>query len=573
MKNLTNKHHKFLFFFVFLILLIETFLETLSVGIFIPLLDTILNVNKNESYYLNFFFNFFNFGISNQIIIFTLFILIFFTLKNILSILFVYIKLKISFNLKQYYKNLLIEYYLNLNFKEVLKKEKSEIIRNILSEVDNFTSNFLFSIIEFAKTLLIVTSIIILLLYYNFKPTLFLLFIVIFIILIFYLFTKKKLFELSKKRAELAKKNLGNLTKAVNGLSEIQLFGIQKNLIKFIMHTISAFDQLIIPRGIIGSLPRPFLETLTVLLFSLAIILIFNFNPEISLNEIAVTFSIYLIAALRLMPFINGLGSLYNKITLGYTSYKIIEIEFEKIKKSQKPKLEYTSLKDYEIRKIELKNIYFKYNKNDKFIFKNLNLEINANEKIAIYSESGSGKTTLLNIIVGLLDINNGERLVNGKKLSYIDYFNLIKKKAVYLTQDPYFIYDTITENILKYNLDKKISDSQLVNLLKDLKLNSFIDKNGSIINDFIGENGKNLSGGQKQRLSIARALCKDAEIILLDEITSQLDIDNEKKVIDTIYELFKNKIIIMISHNNKNFYGCNWLIKIEKDKIIKEKI
>ena len=149
----------------------------------------------------------------------------------------------------------------------------------------------------------------------------------------------------------------------------------------------------------------------------------------------------------------------------------------------------------------------------------------------------------------------------------------MIKNKAVYLTQDPYFVYDTITDNIFKYNPNKEISNNQLTNLLQKLELNSFLDEKGNIIKDFIGENGQNLSGGQKQRLSIARALCKDAEIILLDEITSQIDTVNEKKIIDTIYELFKNKTIIMISHNKKNLYGCNSIIKIENNNVIKEKV
>ena len=571
MKNLIKQHHKYIFLAIFFILLVEAFLETLSVGIFIPFLNVIFQ--KNDSFILNYFFNNFNYGISNQIVFFSLLILIFFILKNVLSVLFVYIKLKINFNLKQYYKNLLIEYYLNLNFGDVLKKEKSEIIRNIYNEIDNFVSNFLFSIIEFAKTIFITISIIALLLYYNFKPTFFLLCLLSLIIFIFYHFTKKKLFELSEKRAELAKLNLGKLTTVVNGLSEIQLYGIQNNFKKYIMHSISAFDNLIILRGIIGSLPKPLLEVLTISIFSIALILTINMNLEISLNEIIAIFSVYLIAALRLMPFINGLGSLYNKITLGHASFKILETEFGKIKKNKKNNSENSLSKDYEIRKIELKNISFRYSKYDKFLFKNLNLEINDKEKIGIYAESGIGKTTLINIIVGLLDPSTGERLVNEKKLSSSDYFNLIKNKAVYLTQDPYFVYDTITDNIFKYNPNKEISNNQLTNLLQKLELNSFLDEKGNIIKDFIGENGQNLSGGQKQRLSIARALCKDAEIILLDEITSQIDTVNEKKIIDTIYELFKNKTIIMISHNKKNLYGCNSIIKIENNNVIKEKV
>lgn len=571
MKNLIKQNHKYIFLAIFFILLVEAFLETLSVGIFIPFLNVIFQ--KNDSFILNYFFNNFNYGISNQIVFFSLLILIFFILKNVLSVLFVYIKLKINFNLKQYYKNLLIEYYLNLNFGDVLKKEKSEIIRNIYNEIDNFVSNFLFSIIEFAKTIFITISIIALLLYYNFKPTFFLLCLLSLIIFIFYHFTKKKLFELSEKRAELAKLNLGKLTTVVNGLSEIQLYGIQNNFKKYIMHSISAFDNLIILRGIIGSLPKPLLEVLTISIFSIALILTINMNLEISLNEIIAIFSVYLIAALRLMPFINGLGSLYNKITLGHASFKILETEFGKIKKNKKNNSENSLSKDYEIRKIELKNISFRYSKYDKFLFKNLNLEINDKEKIGIYAESGIGKTTLINIIVGLLDPSTGERLVNEKELSSSDYFNLIKNKAVYLTQDPYFVYDTITDNIFKYNPNKEISNNQLTNLLQKLELNSFLDEKGNIIKDFIGENGQNLSGGQKQRLSIARALCKDAEIILLDEITSQIDTVNEKKIIDTIYELFKNKTIIMISHNKKNLYGCNSIIKIENNNVIKEKV
>ena len=119
-----------------------------------------------------------------------------------------------------------------------------------------------------------------LLLYFNFKPTLFLLCLLSLIIFIYYYFTKKKLFELSEKRAEFAKLNLGKLTKTVNGLSEIQLFGIQKNITKYIMHSISAFDRLIIPRGIIGALPRPFLEVLIILIFSIALILTIYMNQK-----------------------------------------------------------------------------------------------------------------------------------------------------------------------------------------------------------------------------------------------------------------------------------------------------
>ena len=379
MKNLIKQNHKYIFLAIFFILLVEAFLETLSVGIFIPFLNVIFQ--KNDSFILNYFFNNFNYGISNQIVFFSLLILIFFILKNVLSVLFVYIKLKINFNLKQYYKNLLIEYYLNLNFGDVLKKEKSEIIRNIYNEIDNFVSNFLFSIIEFAKTIFITISIIALLLYYNFKPTFFLLCLLSLIIFIFYHFTKKKLFELSEKRAELAKLNLGKLTTVVNGLSEIQLYGIQNNFKKYIMHSISAFDNLIIPRGIIGSLPKPFLEVLTISIFSIALILTINMKLEISFNEIITIFSIYLLAALRLMPFINGLGSLYNKITLGHASFKILETEFGKIKKNKKNNSENSLSKDYEIRKIELKNISFRYSKYDKFLFKNLNLLRAALEK------------------------------------------------------------------------------------------------------------------------------------------------------------------------------------------------
>ena len=198
---------------------------------------------------------------------------------------------------------------------------------------------------------------------------------------------------------------------------------------------------------------------------------------------------------------------------------------------------------------IELKNINFSYL--DKSIIQDLNFKIKKYQYVYILGPSGSGKTTFIEILIGLIKPKSGSIFVDGVKIDEKNKLSWFDKIS-YVSQKNYYLDSIIDENI---TFNSEIDFDQ--NKLDKVKYITGIDKNnfGREINEIktIGENGNNLSGGQLQRVSLARALYKNPELLIIDEGTSQLDIDAEYEILKKIREEFVNTTIIHITHRNTN--------------------
>lgn len=203
-------------------------------------------------------------------------------------------------------------------------------------------------------------------------------------------------------------------------------------------------------------------------------------------------------------------------------------------------------LKDY-IKEINIDNLGFSYN-NEKKILDNVSFHINKGDKVLLSGSNGSGKSTFIKCLCGLYSSYNGEISVNKVNLDNID-INWWRDQIAYIEQDPFLFKGTIKENILLGNFN--CSSENLESVVEKVNLNLELEK--EIIN-----NGENISGGQKQKISIARALIKEAPILVLDEPLNNLDIDTK----DIIYDIIKqcNKTIIYISHDKET---CNLANKI----------
>ena len=177
-----------------------------------------------------------------------------------------------------------------------------------------------------------------------------------------------------------------------------------------------------------------------------------------------------------------------------------------------------------------------------------------------IKGPSGSGKSTLIGIILGLLKPNDGDIIIDNKKV--IDF--KWSKTLSYVSQNIFLFDGTIVENIC-LGIDKSKIKIQKVNeVLRKTNLYDFVYSLDDNINHNLGENGVNFSGGQSQRLAIARALYKNPEILILDEVTSALDSENENKILETIKNLDGQTTCIIISHKDKVNKVCDEIIKID---------
>ncbi|ECF1924145.1 ABC transporter ATP-binding protein [Salmonella enterica subsp. enterica serovar Newport] len=218
-------------------------------------------------------------------------------------------------------------------------------------------------------------------------------------------------------------------------------------------------------------------------------------------------------------------------------------------------------IKNYDI---ELQHVSFAYDKNNP-ILKDINFTANQNEVTALVGMSGCGKTSILRLVSRLYDYNEGEIKIGGHNIKDVSTTSLFNKISV-VFQDVTLFNTSIMENIRLGRTTA--SDEEVRHAARLANCEEFIDRLPNGYDTVIGENGATLSGGERQRLSIARAFLKDAPVIILDEISASLDVDNEKKIQDSLNKLIKNKTVLIISHRLKSVENADKIVVIDEGKV-----
>jgi ABC-type multidrug transport system fused ATPase/permease subunit len=266
----------------------------------------------------------------------------------------------------------------------------------------------------------------------------------------------------------------------------------------------------------------------------------------------------------KVLPAINRIILAKQRITFAlasvdniYEQLNYFELSLKKknyYRKNSKDKLSFN-------KNIELKNIHYSYD--HKNILKDLNLNINKGETIGLIGHSGAGKSTLINIIAGLLRPNKGIIFVDN--VSIDKQIELWQQNIGYVPQNFYMLDDSIRSNIIfEPNFLSKEKDDKIYDVLEKAQILDFVKSLPEKLDTILGERGSSISVGQAQRLSIARALFKDPELLILDEATSSLDAQNEKKILNTIKTLRGKKTIVVVSHKESSLSFCDKIYKIE---------
>ena len=287
---------------------------------------------------------------------------------------------------------------------------------------------------------------------------------------------------------------------------------------------------------------------------SLAVVLAVGIQLLIH-NEISLLYLIgYLIGAIKVKE-------LFDVSREGMTEMSYIEpaiVRIKEIKNAALQEGEDTDLSSYDI---EFKNVSFAYNKDAK-VLKDVSFTAKQGEVTALVGISGSGKTSVLRLISRLYDYDTGSILIDGKDIKNISTESLFKNVSI-VFQDVTLFNTSIMENIRLGR--ESATDEEVKEAAKLANCMDFIEKLPDGFNTLIGENGAELSGGERQRISIARAFLKDAPVLILDEISASLDVDNEKKIQDSLNKLIKDKTVIIISHRLKSIENVNKIVVIDE--------
>tara|TARA_B100001989_G_C24466709_1_gene427008 strand:- start:167 stop:985 length:819 start_codon:yes stop_codon:yes gene_type:complete len=270
---------------------------------------------------------------------------------------------------------------------------------------------------------------------------------------------------------------------------------------------------------------------------------------------------VYLAAGLRLLPGFVKLNSFLQQVESFKPSLNLISNEL----KEQNIYFSKHNNRNFEkmiyLGDITCQNINYSYGK--KKIFENLNLKINKNSIFGISGESGSGKSTLINILLGLLIPDKGKVLVNDLDINK----NLFKWQEClgYVSQNIFLLDASLKENIAFGVNIKDINYDNLNLAIKNANLNNLINTLSNGIDTNIGERGSKISGGQIQRIAIARELYRNPSVLILDEATTGLDYENEKKIFDSIKNLKNKMTVIIVSHNQDTLKICDNLLDLNK--------
>ena len=316
--------------------------------------------------------------------------------------------------------------------------------------------------------------------------------------------------------------------------------------------------------AIIYARSSPIMEFLTGIMIA---ILIYYSGNLIMSDEIAINnFFSFLAAMMLAYQPVRSLATLNLTINQGLAAAKrILPIIDQKHNILEDEKLDKLKVLNGTI---VFENVNFNYNSNSRSILKNINLKISGGQMTSLVGHSGAGKSTILNLIPRFYDCTNGnikidDQSIKNKRLSSL------RENVSLVSQETTLFDDTIINNIKYANLNA--SEQEIKEAAKLSFSDEFINLLPNRYNTMIGENGIRLSGGEKQRLSIARAFLKNSKIILLDEATSSLDSETEKKIQDALSYLTKGKTTLVIAHRLSTILNSNKIYVIDNGEVIAE--
>ena len=217
-------------------------------------------------------------------------------------------------------------------------------------------------------------------------------------------------------------------------------------------------------------------------------------------------------------------------------------------------------------REIEYRDVYFRYG--DEMVLKGISFKVRKGEKVALVGSSGAGKTTIINLLPRFYDVTKGAILIDGVDIREVTLRSLRSQIGV-VTQQTLLFNDTVRNNIAYGRPD--IPQEEVEKVAKAADAHDFIMKLPQGYDTVIGEQGVLLSGGQRQRISIARALLKDAPILILDEATSSLDTESEREVQQALDRLMENRTVLVIAHRLSTVRGADRILVISDGRIVEE--
>lgn len=536
------------------LMVLSSFAEILSIGAIIPLLSV---MTGGEALTLPLGISFSGWGEVQQglpKIFFLFFFVSLVLLSTVIRISMVWLQNNLSFKLGCDLSKKMYSIALHQDYSVHINRNSSFVINAIYSQVGEVIFGTIIPLLSILSSLILLCSIISLLLYINRSVTITLFMAIGLSYSFLIILTKERLRKYSELVASKSKDSIKSMQEGLHGIKDVLINNTQKYYVEWFDETNQHLRKAQSRTLFLSQSPRYIIEGIGVILISLLAYQLVDFEGKNAGAVIPLVGAIVL-GLQRMLPLAQ---LIYSGITNLRGSQKSLEIVLQFIESDQSVSVAVRKNKGINFQKnIRFSGIGYRYQHANKELFRGLDFSIEVGDRVAITGKSGVGKSTLVNILMGLLRPSSGKFIVDGEELSLYDNFEGWRKNIAHVPQEIYISDSSVLENIA-FGMPKAIIDREKVaRVAKQAALEDLIDGLPLKYDTLVGERGMKFSGGQRQRIGIARALYKDAKIIIFDEATNSLDTDTERNILQTISSLDNKITIIMITHslNNKSIF------------------
>ncbi len=554
------------------VIFIGAFVELVGVSAVMPLIDVAMKPELiGEKWYFVSISRYTGITDANQMIVLLAVVLIvIYILKNSYVTIMCSLQYRFIYNNQQRLSVRMVESYMQQDYLFHVSRNVAEFQRNIVNDVNGFytvTLNALQFLAEFSVSVVLV----IFLLVQDWVSTLAVASLLFLFMGFFTLFVRKVLVRIGEESRQAYFLVTKWLLQAFSGIKEIKVANKERFFITNYDKHYRDRARIQRQQSMLTYLPKPVMETVCICSLMIAMIIkIVVVKSDIT--SFVTTLSVFAVAAFRMLPSFNKItgyisGMMFNKPSIDAVYNDLREIEQLMARRTADHE---DTVKVKLGTAIRLDRVSFRYPKAEKWILKNASLEISKNTSVALIGASGAGKTTAADLILGILEPQEGAVMIDGTDIRKC--MTSWHEDVGYIPQTIYLMDDSIRANIAFGIPEAEIDDAAVGKALQEAQLDRFVHALPEGADTVIGDRGVKLSGGQRQRIGIARALYRNPSVLILDEATSALDNETEKEVMEAIDGLHGTRTLIVIAHRLSTIKKCDRIYEVENGVFVEKK-
>jgi len=561
-----SRKQKYQLLLLLFMTIIGSFLELAGVSAIMPFVNVAMNPDSiHESDWMELLYRLLNIESVSGFLVVLAFILVgIYIVKNTYLIILYNYQYKFTFDSQKLLEGKLLSCYIHQDYTFHLEQNSADLQRNIIQDVTGFFQTVL-ALLQLLTEGFVCLALFLYLLITDVTITMGVVALLSVFMLIFMGYFRKRIGNIGAQSRAASAKRVQWVQQSLGGIKEIKILGREGFFLNSYNDNASIYAEKQRKYQLATVVPRPLMETIGI--SSLLLIVAAKLLGGADIAYMLPILSVFAIAAFRLLPSFGRISGYLG--TISFNRSAVDEVCTD-IVEAERLLAEYRAREDGAVeipfkKEIQIQNITFRYPNTDKNVLEQACVSIPKNQSVAFIGPSGAGKTTLADVLLGILEPQEGHIYIDDADV----YKNLDAwhKKIGYIPQTIYLMDDSIRNNIAFGIAPDKIDEKRLREALKEAQLLELVEGLEEGLDTYIGEGGVRLSGGQRQRIGIARALYTNPEVLILDEATSALDNDTEKAIMEAIDMLQGSKTLIIIAHRLSTIKNCDYIYEIKGGK------